>query len=372
MKSVLISGGSSDQNRLLTEFLRGNYEISYIGFDRCLQKIEDELPDLLLLSSSPDETSASDLLLSIKNNENSNHIPVIVITRKYEYSVFRNFMNHGADDVLPLTSGSDLLLAIETQLWKNNTVKNSILTFQEKVLEKIPHDLRTPLVPMMGYIDLLGEQLEDEDIKEIVASIKLSAIKLSSRINKFLLLKDLSVGNSKTQWQNRVRRKCRLSQEIVEKTVFSAVRYLDRRPDFLIDVRDANVLLDGEYLQRVISELAENSCKYSEKGSSVVITGRQNAGHYVLRFTDYGIGMKLSEIRSLSAFNKFRENYMSDSGMGLGLTLVMMILEYCNGSIEFESEPGNYTIITARIPLAEAAETVHRGGRHLLCQKQII
>lgn len=371
MKSVLISGGSGGQNRILTEFLRGNYEISYIEFDRCLQKIEDELPDLLLLSSSPDETSASDLLLSIKNNENSNHIPVIVITERYEYGVFRNFMNHGADDVLPLTSGSnsDLLLAIETQLWKNSTVKNSILSFQEKVLEKIPHDLRTPLVPMLGYIDLLDEQLEEEDIKGIVASIKLSAIKLSSRINKFLLMKDLSVGNSQIHWRDRIRRECELSPEMIKKTVFNAVGHLDRCTDIAIDVQEADIFLDKEYLQRIVSELTENSCKYSDKGSPVLINGRQNGTHYVLRFIDYGVGMRLSEIRSLSAFIKFGENYMSDSGMGLGLTLVMMILEYCNGSVEFESEPGNYTIISVKIPLAEVAETAHKGNRYLLRSK---
>jgi K+-sensing histidine kinase KdpD len=116
-----------------------------------------------------------------------------------------------------------------------------------------------------------------------------------------------------------------------------------------------------------MTEITENALKYSPEHTPVIINGRECDGIYIFKIIDYGCGMKMSDIKSLSAFKKCDENFMSDSGLGLGLSIVMLILKYCTGNILFESTPGVYTMVTVQIPVADEKLKNNKKLKYNIC-----
>jgi two-component system, OmpR family, sensor histidine kinase BaeS len=108
-------------------------------------------------------------------------------------------------------------------------------------------------------------------------------------------------------------------------------------------------------MHEIATNLLTNALKFTPHGTVTVQTGTESHDGLtvaVLRVTDTGVGIPASELPRLSE-RFFRGQYSADvAGSGIGLTIVAELVRAHGGSMEFDSEPGDGTRVTVRVPLA--------------------
>jgi len=104
--------------------------------------------------------------------------------------------------------------------------------------------------------------------------------------------------------------------------------------------------------------LLDNAIKFTDSGGKLRIALRQRGQEAIFRLEDNGCGMSEETMRRM--FDKFYQGDPSRSmtGNGLGLTIVKRIIDLCQGTIEAESELGQGSVFTIKLPLG-----MDRGNR---------
>ena len=114
------------------------------------------------------------------------------------------------------------------------------------------------------------------------------------------------------------------------------------------------ITADPVHITNVIHNLTDNALKYSMKNPSILIATSVNKEEIVIQFKDEGIGIKKEHLKSI--FDKFYRvptgNIHDVKGFGLGLYYVKLIVESHNGSIGVNSQYGNGSTFTIRLPFS--------------------
>jgi signal transduction histidine kinase len=118
--------------------------------------------------------------------------------------------------------------------------------------------------------------------------------------------------------------------------------------------------LDDDKFQQIMTNLIDNGGKYSEAGSTVLITTESKGDKIIIRVKDEGVGIKKEDSDKL--FKKFSriENHLTSKtqGNGLGLYITKQLVEVMNGQITFESEEGNGTTFIVTFPVYNDEEVL--------------
>ena len=122
---------------------------------------------------------------------------------------------------------------------------------------------------------------------------------------------------------------------------------------FLLEIAAnlADLTTDPSYLERVLSELLHNACKYTPLGEMILLTAGMNSSTFQISVKNSGVEIPASEHDRI--FDKFYRIANSDrrqqGGTGLGLALVKKQIERLHGTITVASEPG-WTMFTIHLP----------------------
>jgi CheY-like chemotaxis protein len=229
---------------------------------------------------------------------------------------------------------------------------------KSSLLANMSHELRTPLNGILGFAQVLKDELEDQPHHTMVEKIVRSAKRLMTTLNSIL---DLSLIETSEQL---------IEKEIIDLGNQSALissEFQDACNDkgldlqFIPTTEDLPVAVSGRYFKQILSNLLDNAVKFTREGS-VTVEAQSNymdSGKWaVVKVTDTGIGIDEKD-RDL-IFQEFRqvsEGFSrSFEGTGLGLTIVRKIVEKLHGSIDFESRLGAGTTFTVKFPFAEAVQ----------------
>jgi signal transduction histidine kinase len=117
---------------------------------------------------------------------------------------------------------------------------------------------------------------------------------------------------------------------------------------------------DPDALQVVLTNLIGNAVKFTPgEGRTIEGRAREDAGQILVEVEDPGIGMDPNEVSSL--FEAFRQASSgldrTHEGPGLGLTVTKRLLDLLGGTIEVETERGEGTCVTVRLPAASGDAT---------------
>jgi signal transduction histidine kinase len=258
-------------------------------------------------------------------------------------------MQHGADDYLikPFTA-NDLLKSVEIRLNREKRSLGKIEQFKSSITRNLSHEFRTPLVPIIGYSQMIKENychLESSEILEMAETINSSGNWMLKMIEKFLLLAELEEN------KNRNEKNIASIKEAVIKCsaqVTSALKY----PELLmLNIQDANVNIPEDELEIILNELLENALKFSNPGSLIEISSETQEDKCVLAVSDFGKGMTPEQVDSLSSFMQFSRQGMHRAGLGLGLAIVRKIAEKNRIRISIESQLGLFTKVSLLISL---------------------
>ena len=215
------------------------------------------------------------------------------------------------------------------------------------------HELRSPLASMRVLVDgLLGDDpLDQKKTREYLGLIALENARLSRLIENFLTFSLLE----------RDRHRFVFAPSEPAAIVAAAVETVrDRVPadcDLRVEVPPAlpPVMADADALRTALTNLLENALKYTPANQRIVVRASHDGnGSVMFVVEDNGIGIAVREQRRI-----FRRFYRVDqrlsretSGVGLGLSIVELIVRSHHGSITVQSAPGAGSTFTLRVPCA--------------------
>lgn len=317
-----------------------------------IEKVRKILPDLIVCDIMMPGLDGYDVLEELQKDPETATIPFIFLTAKVEMENLRIGMKLGADDYLfkPFDV-NELLETVNTRLKKKENNEQKIKEIREQITAKIPHELRTPLVPILGYCQLIDEEEDINVIKDMVKTIRSSGNILHGTIEKFLIYKDLCLKAKDKKNRIRIDSTITVTEESVHSYISTLPQVLNPTGRIKAKIEPKILRTKEWYLHTIIKELVENGLKFSDQKRSVLMQGYQSNGHYIINVTDSGRGMTESEIKSVTAFNKFGEDRLVGSGVGLGLAIVQKITELHGGYLSIKSELNKFTTCEAAISL---------------------
>ena len=224
-----------------------------------------------------------------------------------------------------------------------------------KVMLTVTHEMRSPLSAIKDYarkIEKLSN--EQEESKHYAGKIVETSKGLTSMIDNFLTYFKLE--NGKTTLNLRPFRLVDIAEQLkLEYELLAAHKRLE-----LVVENHAKGVVNGdkEKVLTIGRNLLSNAIKFTDKGE-VVLTTRYEKGNLVLAVKDTGTGM--DEHQQKKIFKEFARlgNAVTQSGFGLGLSIVSNLVSLMKGRIEVASQKGLGSIftVTLPLPLAEAEKT---------------
>jgi signal transduction histidine kinase/CheY-like chemotaxis protein len=236
---------------------------------------------------------------------------------------------------------------------------------KSEFLAKMSHELRTPLNAVIGYSDMLLEDMEIEGAEaqqaEDLRKINGAGKHLLSLITDVLDLSKIEAG--KMELFNE----CFDFGALVDDMVAMCRPLCARNGNELIVERDRDLgTAEGDVtkLRQAVLNLLSNAAKFTRNGRVTLTVAREprTGGDWIrIAVRDTGIGISRDNLRKL--FQNFNQAEASTStkygGTGLGLSLTQKLSRLMGGDVTVESELGRGSCFTIRLP-ASLADTVQR------------
>ena len=237
----------------------------------------------------------------------------------------------------------------EEQLIQAKERAEEMLRLKTSFLNNMSHEIRTPLTSILGYAEILGEEI-DTSQQEFAHTITKSARRLQKTLNSVLDLARLESGEATLEPAN-----LNVAEE-VEDAVSLLHPLADQKNLFLkFKSKAQNVFaqLDPTCLNRIVNNLVSNAIKFTEEGSITVIVDADSE-HVYLRVKDTGIGISDAFLNHL--FDEFRQESTglsrSHEGSGLGLAITKRLIDLMQGTIKVDSKKGVGSVFTVTFPRA--------------------
>lgn len=230
---------------------------------------------------------------------------------------------------------------------------------RDRFLSMVSHELRTPLTTIMGFTDVLRRRQEGEKKERNQQHLDLmrrNGEHLNSLIEEMLEITRIEAGKFEV-----IKMRFDLDQ-LLDQVMDSATVMLKSRNQMIkIDSDTEGVELHGDRkrVMQVLLNLLNNASKYSAKNTAITITVRYENGSVDISVGDEGLGIPETERKHL--FERFyrmdNEATRSQSGLGLGLSIVKAIVDAHHGTIDVKSQVGVGTVMTVRLPGATKVDT---------------
>ena len=220
------------------------------------------------------------------------------------------------------------------------------------------HQLRTPVTAMKGYASLLLEDAYGalpEKMKDPVQKIFHSSDRLALMINDFLNVSKIEQGSMTYTFVP-----LDLKKMVIDLAQDFHIVAGEKKLDLETNIPDGmkfNVVADEGKIRQIISNLIDNSIKYTPKGNIRLILSKEPThgedGMILLQIKDTGIGLSQDDIHHL--FGKFTRgaegSKVNTSGSGLGLYVAKKMMEEHKGNIWVDSEgKGKGSVFCIELP----------------------
>ncbi len=233
-------------------------------------------------------------------------------------------------------------------------------------LASMSHELRTPLNAIIGYSEMLTEEAEDRDQKDLVPdlqNIRASGKHLLALINDILDLSKIEAGRIELSPEafdiaGLIEEVVSMVQPLIAKN--ANVLSINRPPDL------GSMYADITKVRQILFNLLSNACKFTEHGTITLNAIREKSGgieRLCLNVRDTGIGMTPEQMENL--FQPFSQADIQIArkygGTGLGLAITKQFCGMMGGEIKVASDYGKGTTFTVTLPFStsdEKAETL--------------
>lgn len=250
-----------------------------------------------------------------------------------------------------------------------------------RFLFNMSHDIRTPMNAIIGYTQLLENNLDNKkQALDYISKLKSSSTILLSLINYILEMTQIESG------------KLDLKKEIgdlddlvknINVVVEPLIKEKKLHYSYHLEIKHHHIICDKTKLREIVLNILSNAIKYTPEGGNVElliqeISFENNKVKYNFIIIDNGIGMKEDFLPHI--FEEFaREKTSTESkvpGVGLGLPIVKSLIDMMNGTIQVESKLNKGTKFTVELSFLTSLQvenvnerntsTLDFSGKHIL------
>ena len=220
---------------------------------------------------------------------------------------------------------------------------------RHRVMSVIAHDLRSPLMPIIGFGELLSSHkshLNDEQVIEYGSGIAESGNRLLGTLDKLL------------DWARSVGSGHELERKQLDLAALAhdAVALLEpvaaqKGVRLSVDCGPCDAFADPTAVGTIIRNLVSNAIKFSSAGTEIRISVRPADQETVIEVTDHGVGMSPSLVDSLNRASQVRSRSgtAGETGTGLGLAICRSLAKNNGGALTVRSREGEGTTVTVAL-----------------------
>ena len=236
-----------------------------------------------------------------------------------------------------------------------------------RFLNNMSHDIRTPMNAILGYAQLMEDELKGKELPETsehLEKLQQSGNLLLSIINDVLDMARIESGRMEID-ENYSRIEDVLQMLFV---VFDEkARKKDIAIHYTINVEHGHILTDITKVKEIFVNILSNAIKYTPAGGSVMVNVEElpcdEPGYMTVRtrVSDTGIGMSEDyQTKIFEAFTREQDTTKSKiAGTGLGMSIVKRYVELLGGTIKVESELGKGSTFTVTLKHRIADESYY-------------
>ncbi len=226
---------------------------------------------------------------------------------------------------------------------------------KSEFLANMSHEIRTPMNAIIGFTELLNEQIEDPKLKSFTKTIQSAGTNLLALINDILDLSKIEAGKLQIE-----KSPCNPHDLFSELRDIFSIKMREKNIDFIFDIDPIippSLQLDAIRLRQVLFNLVGNAVKFTEQGSIRLKVRTLNENKIrskldlLIEVEDSGIG--ISEDQQLLIFQNFEQSSGQDvkkyGGTGLGLSISKRLVEMMGGEIILHSQPGRGSTFTIKL-----------------------
>jgi len=229
---------------------------------------------------------------------------------------------------------------------------------KDNFLANVSHELRSPLVTMIGYTELLlAEKMGviNERQRQCLQVARSSGKRLRAFIEELLDFSRFELTRESMTFQP-----FELREAVTQALAGLAPRFLERRLNVRQRVPPETplVLGDRDRILQVLGNLLSNAERHCRDGGKVVISAQQRRGFVLVSVQDNGTGIPAAHVAKifdrLYQVGDVKDARSREQGLGLGLNIVKSIVEAHGGEVTVTSEYGKGSTFAFTLPLADA------------------
>ena len=320
-----------------------------------IEAANKNLPDLILCDIKMPEITGHQVLVALRENSATSTIPFIFISAMVDKKDFRTGMELGADDYItkPFTH-EELINSVKMRLSKYEEVKIKLNELKKNIAQSLPHELRTPLISILGYAQLLMDrhrEIYDDQVFEYAQTIHESGLRLHRLIQNFIIFTRLELIGEATKGKAAIDSNVSvITKPFIESIIKKIAKRYQRLEDLDYEIKETQVKMSIDDIEVITEEIIDNAFKFSNTSSKVSTKIFPEANNFVLVISDFGRGMKPEQISLIGAYVQFERKKYEQQGPGLGLTICKKLAELHGGSFKIDSVYGEKTVVTITIP----------------------
>lgn len=255
------------------------------------------------------------------------------------------------------SSARDLTDLVE-KLAEEKKIAKAAIQVKQEFLANMSHEIRTPMTAILGFTEILLENLTDEQNLAAANTIKLNGEHMLCLINDILDLSKVEAGKLEVE-----RIACSPISLIADVASLMRLRAEEKGLGFLIrhdGPLPSIIQTDPTRLRQILINIVGNAIKFTQAGSVEIVTRLLEGPHQETKLqfdvTDSGIGIAAEKVESL--FHPFTQADNSTTrqfgGTGLGLTICKRLVELLDGDISVVSTVSkgstfSFTVATGKL-----------------------
>ncbi|MDZ7739908.1 MAG: response regulator [Bacteroidales bacterium] len=349
----------------------GNFRVTYPFMDEdytfsveeaetgeeALEMIDRDCPDIILLDNKLPGMSGVDVLEYIKKKKYDTVVAMITSYASLDVAV--RATRDGATDFIPKPfSPRELKSSIEN-ITKQQYLKRITREMNEEgkkiryqFLSVLSHELKSPLNAVEGYLNMMMDRHEGDNINDYNDMINRSVQRIQGMRSLIMDMLDFT----KLKLEVKQDKVTDLDPLPVIQQCIETINPLAIQKDVTVETEEKSKVViraDKEDIGIIFNNLLSNAVKYNKDGGMVRVIIDSEGDDAVFKVEDTGIGISSEDRETL--FNDFvrikNERTRNITGSGLGLSIVKKVADMYDGIISVESEPDRGSVFTLRIPL---------------------
>jgi PAS domain S-box-containing protein len=225
-------------------------------------------------------------------------------------------------------------------------------------LANMSHELRTPLNAVIGFSELLEQEIFGElntKQRTYVKNVLVSGRHLLQLVNDILDISKVEAGRMDLAYE---RTPIGSIVDVVRSVIIAVAAKKGIELDVDVPATLPEVHIDPGRIKQVLYNLIANAIKFTPRGGTVRVSARAEPRHVVVQVADTGVGIAKEDLPRL--FREFEQlpqaNGVRPEGTGLGLALTRRLVELHGGKVSVESELGKGSTFSVYLPLKSPDE----------------